>query len=228
MMAVGSLVHSVTKSTASPMLSMPWAITPGSSASSAVASDQWMGLKSLEAPAYRIRSARLMPMVRVAITSPLVSFSIAGIITSLSANQQRGSDRRNGSAISIGNLGCRGEQPIAGKLFRRSDTCLSEQFIAGDHCTVVGEALISVHYSREIDFCFRVIDHQRFGTLGNGHQIGWWGHQVFVASSTSSFHIVVQRVHIFDGGSKVADVFASNVIRANGGIFAAGEVNSHV
>jgi hypothetical protein len=47
----GSPIHETAAPRAAPMVHIPWAMTPSIPAARACRSDQWMGLKSVEAPA---------------------------------------------------------------------------------------------------------------------------------------------------------------------------------
>src|SRR5690625_4751462 len=104
-------------------------------------------------------------MVRVATTSPLVSSSIAGIISSLSADQHRRGDSCDWSAICCCHSGLGSNQSVSGEFFDCGNCCLSEQLVTCDDGTVVSKTLIGMHKTRKIDRCLGISDHERFGTL---------------------------------------------------------------
>ena len=93
---------------------------------------------------------------------------------------------------------------------------------------MVGEALLSVDDTAEVDADLLISDGFGFGPLGNDHREGGRSHQVAVAQSPRSLEIGVCPVVVLHRGGKLPDrLTADLVVDARIGMALTGGVDGH-
>ena len=106
---------------------------------------------------------------------------------------------------------------------------LGVQLVTGHDRAVMGEALVGVHDTREIDTGGLVVDERRVGGLRQDDGESRRGDDVCVAGRAGELNIVVEGVLSVNCSGKLADLLSTDGVGALGGIDPAHNlrVNAH-